>query len=93
MVESNQIATFTQVVAYGNFGLGFINVSHFDSFWTKCELFKQDRLHPNRKGSKQLVILLTLLLLALIDGFLSKTLSQYPGSVFHGLVHDCVGPH
>ncbi len=33
-------------------GLGFI--SHFDSFWTKREMFRPDGLHLNRKGTGQL---------------------------------------
>lgn len=34
-------------------GLGFI--SHFDSFWTRWDLFIHDRLHPNRKGTEILI--------------------------------------
>ncbi len=33
---------------------GFGYISHFDSFWTRCDLFRHDGLHPNMKGTNVL---------------------------------------
>ena len=51
--------------------LGFILViGHFDSFWTKWDLFEFNGLHPNRKGTGKLIFnSINFIVLPFTDGF------------------------